>query len=205
MAADPLGLVARTRSQQQAKWGQRTPGGRGPVVGSQASRRAPRTCGRDLGPAAGRAGPADGTSIQDTGMSAEPPGLVDGTWAVAPAWTAREVLDLIAVWGEDSMLTELRSKRRNEKTFEKISKAMMQRGHTRDSVQCRVKVKNSGAGPKTCHFYAELNAILGGSANTTPPLSVDSELGVLISAMAEDSADREDEEEEEEDEVADST
>ncbi|KAM9163514.1 uncharacterized protein ACDP82_001294 [Pangshura tecta] len=96
---------------------------------------------------------------------------------------------------------------------------MMQRGHIRDSVQCRVKVKElrqayqktkeangkSGAGPKTCRFNAELHAILGGSATTTPPLSVDSEVGVVIAAMAEDSADGEDEEEEEEDELAEST
>ncbi|XP_050810829.1 uncharacterized protein LOC127051902 [Gopherus flavomarginatus] len=93
---------------------------------------------------------------------------------------------------------------------------MMESGHTRDSVQCRVKVKElrqayqktkeangrSRAGPKTCHFYAELHAILGGSATTTPPLSVDSEVGVVISAMAEDSAGGEDEEE---DELAEST
>ncbi|XP_050819369.1 myb/SANT-like DNA-binding domain-containing protein 2 [Gopherus flavomarginatus] len=137
----------------------------------------------------------------------------------APAWTALEVLDLIAIWGEDSVLTELRSKRRNEKPFEKISKAMMQRGHRRDSVQCRVKVKElrqayqktkeangrSRAGPKTCRFYAELRAILGVSATSSPPLSVDSEVGVVISAMAEDSTDGEDEEEEEENELAEST
>ncbi|KAM9116934.1 uncharacterized protein ACDP82_017411 [Pangshura tecta] len=136
----------------------------------------------------------------------------------APAWTAREVLDLIAIWGEDSVLTELRSKRRNEKVFERISKAMMEKGHSRDSVQCRVKVKElrqayqktkeangrSGAGPKTCRFYAELHAILGGCATTTPPLSVDSEVGVVISAMAEDYVNGEDDNEEE-DELAEST
>ncbi|XP_050803027.1 uncharacterized protein LOC127048002 [Gopherus flavomarginatus] len=130
----------------------------------------------------------------------------------APAWTTREVLDLIAIWGEDSVLTELRSKRQNEKIFEKISKAMMGKGHMRDSVQCRVKVKElrqayqktkaangrSGSGPKTCCFYAELHAILGGCATTTPPL--DSEVGVIISTMAEDSAKGEDEEEDEEEE-----
>ncbi|XP_050817743.1 uncharacterized protein LOC127055138 [Gopherus flavomarginatus] len=95
----------------------------------------------------------------------------------------------------------------------------MEKGHTRDSVQCRVKVKElrqayqktkepngkSGAGPKTCRFYTELHAILGGCATTTPPLSVDSEVGVVISAMAEDSADGEDGEEEEKNELAEST
>ncbi|KAM9163343.1 uncharacterized protein ACDP82_001133 isoform 1-T1 [Pangshura tecta] len=137
----------------------------------------------------------------------------------APAWTAREVLDLIAIWGEDSVLTELHSKRRNEKVFERISKAMMDKGHSRDSVQYRVKVKElrqayqktkeangrSGAGPKTCRFYAELHAILGGCATSTPPLSVDSDVGVVIT-MAEDYADGEEyDEEADEDDLAEST
>ncbi|KAM9173262.1 uncharacterized protein ACDP82_000369 [Pangshura tecta] len=137
----------------------------------------------------------------------------------APAWIAREVLDLIAIWGEDSVLTELRSKRRNEKVFERISKAIMDKGHSRDSVQCRVKVKElrqanqktkeangrSGAGPKTCRFYAELHAILGGCATSTPPLSVDSDVGVVI-AMAEDYVDGEEyDEEADEDDLAEST
>ncbi|XP_050825288.1 uncharacterized protein LOC127058883 [Gopherus flavomarginatus] len=138
----------------------------------------------------------------------------------APAWNTQELLDLIAVWGEDSVLSELCSSRRNGKTFEKISNAMRQRGHSRDSVQCRVKVKElrqayqktkaakgrSGSGPKTCRFYAELHAILGNCATTSPPLSVDSEVGVVISATADDFADCEDvEEEPEEDEMAETT
>ncbi|XP_065452885.1 myb/SANT-like DNA-binding domain-containing protein 2 [Chrysemys picta bellii] len=136
----------------------------------------------------------------------------------APAWTVREVLDLIAIWGEDSVLAELRSKRRNAKTFEKISKGMMERGHNRDSDQCRVKVKElrqayqktkeangrSGSMPRTCRFYAELHAVLRGATSTTPPLTVDSETGV-ISAIPEDSADGEEEEEEEKEELAEST
>ncbi|XP_065435033.1 uncharacterized protein LOC135977715 [Chrysemys picta bellii] len=135
----------------------------------------------------------------------------------APAWTVREVLDLIAIWGEDSVLAELRSKRRNAKTFEKISKGMMERGHNRDSDQCRMKVKElrqayqktkeangrSGSEPRTCRFYDELHAVLGGAATTTPPLTVDSEGGIISSATPEDSADGE--EEEEEDELAEST
>ncbi|XP_065438500.1 uncharacterized protein LOC135981164 [Chrysemys picta bellii] len=139
----------------------------------------------------------------------------------APAWTVREVLDLIAIWGEDSVLAELRSKTRNAKTFEKISKGMMERGHNRDSDQCRVKVKElrqayqktkeangrSGSEPWTCRFYAELHAILGGAATTTPPVIVDSGSGIVSSATPEDSADggEEEEEEEEEEELAEST
>ncbi|KAM9112306.1 uncharacterized protein ACDP82_021084 [Pangshura tecta] len=97
---------------------------------------------------------------------------------------------------------------------------MMDKGHSRDSVQCRAKVKElrqayqktkeangrSGAGPKTCRFYAELHAILGGCATSTPPLSVDSDVGVVISAMAEDYADGEEyDEEADEDDLAEST
>ncbi|XP_050775645.1 uncharacterized protein LOC127032414 [Gopherus flavomarginatus] len=97
---------------------------------------------------------------------------------------------------------------------------MMEKGHNRDSLQCHVKVKElrqayqktkeangwSGAEPRTCRFYAELHAILGeGGATTTPPLTMDSEEGVL-SAMPEDFVDRKDEEEEEDDdELAEST
>ncbi|XP_043388369.1 trihelix transcription factor GT-3a-like [Chelonia mydas] len=128
----------------------------------------------------------------------------------APAWTEWEVLDLITVWGEESVLSELRSKTRNAKTFQKISKAMRDRSYSREATQCCVKFKElrkeyqktkesngrSGTEPQTCCFYAELQAILGGGpATTTPLLSMDSEDGIL-SAMPEDFADGEDEEEE---------
>ncbi|XP_074988872.1 uncharacterized protein LOC142073335 [Caretta caretta] len=106
----------------------------------------------------------------------------------APAWTEREVRDLIAVWGEESVLSELRSSFQNAKTFLKISQGMMDRGHNRDPKQCRVKLKElrqayqktreansrSGSEPQTCRFYDELHAILGGSATTTPAVLFDS-------------------------------
>ncbi|XP_065414357.1 uncharacterized protein LOC135973736 [Chrysemys picta bellii] len=98
---------------------------------------------------------------------------------------------------------------------------MMERGHNRDSDQCRVKVKElrqayqktkeangrSGSEPRTCRFSAELHAILGGAATTTPPVIVDSGSGIVSSATPEDSADggEGEEEEEEEDELAEST
>ncbi|XP_073161464.1 uncharacterized protein [Lepidochelys kempii] len=105
----------------------------------------------------------------------------------APAWTEREVRDLIAVWGEESVLSELRSSFRNAKTFVKISHGMKDRGHNRDPKQCGVKLKKlrqayqktrgangrSGSEPQTCRFYDELHAILGGSATTTPAVLFD--------------------------------
>ncbi|XP_073200202.1 uncharacterized protein [Lepidochelys kempii] len=106
----------------------------------------------------------------------------------APAWTEREIRDLIAVWGEESVLSELCSSFRNAKTFVKISQGMKDRGHNRDPKQCHMKLKElrqayqktreanscSGSEPKTCRFYDELHAILGGSATTTSAVLFDS-------------------------------
>nr|XP_048705506.1 uncharacterized protein LOC125636460 [Caretta caretta] len=105
-----------------------------------------------------------------------------------PAWTEQEVRDLIAVWGEESVPSELRSSFRNAKTFVKISQGMKDRGCNKDPKQCRVKLKelrqayqktreangHSGSEPKTCRFCDELHAILGGSATTTPAVLFDS-------------------------------
>ncbi|XP_039402225.1 zinc finger and SCAN domain-containing protein 29-like [Mauremys reevesii] len=79
---------------------------------------------------------------------------------------------------------------------------MMEQGHDRDTLQCRVKVKElwnsyrkaleanscSGTAPTTCHFYKELDAILEGD-----PISI------LSTTMdtAEPSPTRQEEEEEE--------
>nr|XP_048720956.1 uncharacterized protein LOC125642978 [Caretta caretta] len=133
----------------------------------------------------------------------------------APAWTEREVRDLIAVWGEESMLSELHSSFRNAKTFVKISQGMKDRGHNKDPKQCRVKLKElrqaylktreangrSGSEPQTCRFYDELHAILGGSATTTPAMLFDSFNGDGGNTEAGFG----DEEEEDDDEVVDSS
>ncbi|EMP42151.1 hypothetical protein UY3_00538 [Chelonia mydas] len=59
----------------------------------------------------------------------------------APAWTEQEVWDLIAVWGDESVLSELRFKIQNAKIFDKISKGMKDRGYHRDLQQCCMKLK----------------------------------------------------------------
>ncbi|EMP42438.1 hypothetical protein UY3_00277 [Chelonia mydas] len=128
----------------------------------------------------------------------------------APAWTEREVLDLIALCGDESVLSELHSKRRNAKIFEKISKGMKDRGYSRDPQQCCMKLKElsqaykrtreangcSGSEPQTCRFYDELHAILGGASTTTPVQCMDSVNGLSYNRDA-DLGDKEDEEEEE--------
>ncbi|EMP39717.1 hypothetical protein UY3_03101 [Chelonia mydas] len=119
----------------------------------------------------------------------------------APAWPERETLDLIAVWGEESVQAELQSKRRNANIFAKISQGMLDRAtpgtHTQ---QCYVKVKElrqayqktkeanglSGSDPHTYCFYEQLHAILGGDPTTIPPLSVDTCRGGVSRRTEED-------------------
>ncbi|XP_050793902.1 zinc finger and SCAN domain-containing protein 29-like [Gopherus flavomarginatus] len=105
----------------------------------------------------------------------------------ASAWSNGELLDLISVLGEVAFQSWLRSSRRNYDTFGQVSRAMLERGHDWDAVQCRVKVKelrsayckacegnrHSGAAPTTCHFYKELDAILGGDPTSTPRTTMD--------------------------------
>nr|XP_048693770.1 zinc finger and SCAN domain-containing protein 32-like [Caretta caretta] len=128
----------------------------------------------------------------------------------APAWTEREVLDRIAVWGEESMQAELCSKRQNANIFAKISKGIMDRGYNRDTQQCHRKVKElrqayqktkdanscSGSESHTCCFYDELNAIPGGAPITSQLLSMDTCKGEVSCNRHEDFVDEEDEEEE---------
>ncbi|XP_050799793.1 uncharacterized protein LOC127046616 [Gopherus flavomarginatus] len=74
---------------------------------------------------------------------------------------------------------------------------MLERGHDRDTMQCRIKVKelrnayckaregnrHSGAAPMTCRFYKELDAILGGDPTTNPRTTMDtSERGGEVEA-----------------------
>ncbi|EMP26330.1 Zinc finger and SCAN domain-containing protein 29 [Chelonia mydas] len=104
----------------------------------------------------------------------------------APAWSTQEMVDLIAVWGVETVQVELRSSSRNLDIYAKISRSMGEKGYTRDMQQCHVKIKelwqayqkireansHSGSAPQTCCFYKELHAILGGDPTTTPKGSV---------------------------------
>ncbi|XP_050772154.1 zinc finger and SCAN domain-containing protein 20-like [Gopherus flavomarginatus] len=106
----------------------------------------------------------------------------------APAWNTSELQDLISVWGEEAVQSQLRSSHRNYDTYGQISKSLLLRGHERDALQCRVKVKElcrayckaregnrcSGAAPMTCRFYKELDAILGCDPTANPRSTMES-------------------------------
>ncbi|XP_073172929.1 uncharacterized protein [Lepidochelys kempii] len=112
----------------------------------------------------------------------------------SPVWSNGEVLDLIHVWEEEAVQSQLRSSRRNYNTFGQISRAMMERGHDRDALQCRVKVKElrnayhkareansrSGDSPATCRFFKELDVILGGDPTSTLKTTMDTSEAVAV-------------------------
>nr|XP_048695111.1 uncharacterized protein LOC125631836 [Caretta caretta] len=120
----------------------------------------------------------------------------------APAFSVQETLDLIALWGEEPGQAE---------RYAQIAQRMGGKGYTRDSQQCRVKIKalvraylktrmaNScpGAEPQTCRFYEQLHAILDRDFTGVPVFVVDSSR-VATGNSEEDTVDEEEEEEEEE-------
>ncbi|EMP34786.1 Immunoglobulin superfamily member 3 [Chelonia mydas] len=124
-----------------------------------------------------------------------------------PAWSTQEVVDLIAVWGEQSVQAELRASRRNADIYAKITRGLGEKGYTGDTQQCRMKIKElrqayqktrevnsrSGSAPQTCRFYEKLHAILGGDPTTTPKRFVDTsqEPWVTSSNNKEDIVDEE--------------
>ncbi|XP_074802948.1 uncharacterized protein LOC141983858 [Natator depressus] len=105
----------------------------------------------------------------------------------SPVWSNGELLDHISVWGKEAVQSQLCSSSKNYDLFRQISRAMLERGHDRDALQCRVKVKelrnayrkareaNScfGAAPATCRFYKELDAILRGDPTYMPSTTMD--------------------------------
>ncbi|KAM7164029.1 uncharacterized protein RBU57_008081 [Macrochelys suwanniensis] len=107
----------------------------------------------------------------------------------SPVWSSDEVLNLISIWGEEAVQSQLHSRCRNYDTFGQTRDMMdmMERDHDRDALQCIVKVKElqnayrkaceangrSGGAPATCLFYKELDAILGGDPTSTQRTTMD--------------------------------
>ena len=103
-------------------------------------------------------------------------------------WTYEEVKALISVWAEANIQQQLDGAVRNKSVFEEISKRLRQAGIEKDWQQCRAKVKNlkslykkvkdsngrSGRGRNSCHFFDDLDAILGSRPATQPPIVVES-------------------------------
>ncbi|XP_065439811.1 uncharacterized protein LOC135981402 [Chrysemys picta bellii] len=86
--------------------------------------------------------------------------------------------------------SQLHSSRRNYNTYRQISRCIIERGHDKDTLQCKVKVKElrnayhkaqeanhrSSAAPTSCWLYKELDAILSGDPTSTAKAPVDASL-----------------------------
>ncbi|EMP34240.1 Zinc finger and SCAN domain-containing protein 20 [Chelonia mydas] len=108
----------------------------------------------------------------------------------SPACSNAELLDLISIWREEAVQSQLCSSHRNDDAYRQISRYMIERGHDQETLQCRVKVKElwntyhkaheanhgSGAAPMSCWFYKELDAILSGNPTSTTKAPVDTSL-----------------------------
>ncbi|CAM4588156.1 unnamed protein product [Lepidochelys kempii] len=134
-------------------------------------------------------------------MGSSPPSLTMAAQGRkrAPAFSVQETLDLIALWGEQPVEAEL---------YAQIAQRMGGKGYTRDTQQCRVKIKalvraflktrmansHPGAEPQTCRFYEQLHAILDRDFTSTPIFIVDSSRAATGNSE-EDTVDEEEEEE----------
>ncbi|EMP27168.1 hypothetical protein UY3_15767 [Chelonia mydas] len=104
-----------------------------------------------------------------------------------PTWNIPELLDLLALWGEKAVQSQLCSSHRNLDTYGQISLGLCGKGYEWDTVQCKAKIKelsqacqkakevncHSGADPETCHFCKELDPILGSNPTSTAKSPVD--------------------------------
>ncbi|KAG6928746.1 zinc finger and SCAN domain containing 20, partial [Chelydra serpentina] len=99
----------------------------------------------------------------------------------SPTWSTPELLDLLVLQGEEALQSQLHSSHRNSDTYRQISHGFLGKGYEWDTHQCHAKIKElrqayqkakeanccSGAAPKTCHFYKELDTILGSELTST--------------------------------------
>ncbi|EMP36519.1 Zinc finger and SCAN domain-containing protein 20 [Chelonia mydas] len=102
----------------------------------------------------------------------------------SPAWTTAELLDLISIWGKESVQSQLHLTHRNWDIYGHISQGLSEKDYDWDTLQCRSKIKelrqvyhkareanrHSSAAPKTCHFYKELDSILDGDPTSKSPV-----------------------------------
>ncbi|EMP40717.1 Zinc finger and SCAN domain-containing protein 20 [Chelonia mydas] len=103
-----------------------------------------------------------------------------------------ELLDLLSIWGEEAVQSQLHSSQRNFNTYRQISQGLWEKGYDQDTVQCRAKElrkvyqkareanHRSSAVLKTCCFYKELDAILGSDSTSTAESPVDTSAGLKL-------------------------
>ncbi|KAG8237626.1 hypothetical protein J437_LFUL017702 [Ladona fulva] len=123
------------------------------------------------------------------------------------AWSVAETQLLIGLWSENKILNVTDGTTNNAKVYEKFAKKLEKRGFHRTTAQIRDRMKRlkrdykevvdsnkTGSGKKTCHFFNELDRILGNNAFTNAVIDHDSvpmnvcqaELGKCVSSDEEE-------------------
>ncbi|KAM9846054.1 uncharacterized protein ACBR49_011020 [Aulostomus maculatus] len=93
-------------------------------------------------------------------------------------WSEEETLNLLDIWGKDSMQRALKGCLKNRHIFTQIAQKMAERGHMRSVEQCQTRIKRlkklfrqnaKGNSRLEYKFYEQLERILGSSASSTIP------------------------------------
>ncbi|XP_038275907.1 uncharacterized protein LOC119862742 [Dermochelys coriacea] len=107
-------------------------------------------------------------------------------------WSTPELLDLLVLWEEEAVQSQLCASHRNFDPYGEISCGMLEKSYEQDMHQCQVKIKElrqvyqkarestrcSGAVLKTFCFYKELDAILCGISTSSAKSPVDTSRGL---------------------------
>ena len=112
------------------------------------------------------------------------------------SWSDAEVTALISILGNADIQEQPDGATRNRSIYEHISKKLRESGVERDWEQCKAKIKNlkqdykkikdhngvTGNGRQTSEFHYKLDAILGHSPASTPPILLDAGSSTVPSA-----------------------
>ncbi|XP_027128087.1 uncharacterized protein zgc:113263 isoform X1 [Larimichthys crocea] len=100
-------------------------------------------------------------------------------------WSDEETLNLLDIWGKDSVQRALKGCLKNRHIFTQIAQKMAERGYMRTVEQCQTRIKrlkkcfrqnNKGNSRLEYKFYEQLKRILGSSApSAVPEVSYDVE------------------------------
>ncbi|XP_018542489.1 uncharacterized protein zgc:113263 isoform X2 [Lates calcarifer] len=93
-------------------------------------------------------------------------------------WSDEETLNLLDIWGKDSVQRALKGCLKNRHIFTQIAQKMAERGYRRTVEQCQTRIKrlkkcfrrnNKGKSRLECKFYEQLEGVLSSSAPSAVP------------------------------------
>ncbi|XP_014773862.1 uncharacterized protein LOC106871749 isoform X2 [Octopus bimaculoides] len=107
-------------------------------------------------------------------------------------WSDNETLNLIDIWGNEEIQTDLENSIRNWHVYEYIRLKLSERGIQRSVVQVKERMKtlkkiykrgydyNSKSGRKTCRFFDKLDEVLGNRPPSIPMMLLDNPMSTEV-------------------------